>query len=63
MDDHERPRRGVGHVVVGPDAGPGDILDHLALCLSDDFDVSHLTFEFETPEHVLWEGRAAQVQH
>lgn len=51
------------HVVVGPDAKPGDILDHLGMCLSNDFDISHSTFQLETPEHVLWEGRAAQVQH
>ena len=51
------------HVVVGPDANPGAILDHLGVCLSDDFDVDHSTFQLETAEHVLWEGRAAQVRH
>ncbi len=51
------------HVVVGPDANPGAILDHLGLCLSGDFDVDHSTFQLETAEHVLWEGRGAQVQH
>jgi len=51
------------HVVVGPDAAPGDILDHLGTCLAEDFDVDHSTFQLETPEHVIWEGRAAQVQH
>ena len=51
------------HVVVGPDAVPGDILDHLGMCLANDFDIDHSTFQLETPDHVLWEGRAAQVQH
>jgi len=51
------------HVVVGPEAAPGDILDHLGMCLANDFDVDHSTFQLETPEHVIWEGRAAQVQH
>ena len=51
------------HVVVGPTAVPGDILDHLGMCLAKDFDIDHSTFQLETPEHVLWEGRAAQVQH
>ena len=51
------------HVVIGPQAKPGDILDHLGTCLSEDFDISHSTFQLETPEHVLWEGREAQVQH
>ncbi len=51
------------HVVLKPDANPGAILDHLGMCLADDFDVDHSTFQLETPEHVLWEGRASQVQH
>jgi cobalt-zinc-cadmium efflux system protein len=51
------------HVVVGPEAAPGDILDHLGMCLAKDFDIDHSTFQLETPEHVIWEGRAAQVQH
>jgi len=51
------------HVVVRPDANAGAILDHLGLCLSDDFDVDHSTFQLESAEHVLWEGRGAQVQH
>ncbi len=51
------------HVVLGPDANPGAVLDHLGLCLSGDFDIDHSTFQLETPEHVLWEGRASQVQH
>jgi cobalt-zinc-cadmium efflux system protein len=51
------------HVVLAEDAQPGDILDHLGLCLSADFDINHSTFQLETPEHVLWEARAAQAQH
>ena len=51
------------HVVVSEDANPGAILDHLGLCLSDDFDIDHSTFQLETAEHVLWEGRAEQVRH
>jgi cobalt-zinc-cadmium efflux system protein len=51
------------HVVLGEDAKPGDVLDHLATCLSADFDVNHSTFQLETPEHVLWEARAEQAQH
>ncbi len=50
------------HVVLGEDAKPGDILDHLGTCLADDFDVKHSTFQLETPEHVLWEARAEQAQ-
>lgn len=51
------------HVVLGDDAKPGDILDHLATCLSADFDINHSTFQLETPEHVLWEAHAEQAQH
>ena len=51
------------HVVMGPDGDPGAMLDHLGECLSGDFDIDHSTFQLETPEHVLWEGRAGQVQH
>jgi cobalt-zinc-cadmium efflux system protein len=51
------------HVVLGPEAMPGDVLDYLASCLSDDFDVNHSTFQLETPEHVIWESRSAQAQH
>ena len=51
------------HVVIGPDAQAGDVLDYLATCLSDDFDVKHSTFQLETPEHVVWEARAAERQH
>jgi len=51
------------HVVLGPDAAPGDILDHLGRCLADDFDIDHSTFQLETPEHVLWEARASMPQH
>jgi cobalt-zinc-cadmium efflux system protein len=51
------------HVVLGVDARPGDILDHLATCLSADFDINHSTFQLETPEHVLWEAKAEQARH
>ena len=51
------------HVVLSADAQPGDVLDHLGSCLSDDFDVNHSTFQLETPEHVVWESRSAQPQH
>lgn len=51
------------HVVLGPTAEAGAVLDHLGTCLSDDFDVNHSTFQLETPEHVAWEARAAQPQH
>lgn len=50
------------HVVLKEDAKTGDILDHLGMCLSDDFDVKHSTFQLETPEHVQWERRAEQAQ-
>jgi cobalt-zinc-cadmium efflux system protein len=50
------------HVVLEEDAKTGDILDHLGMCLSADFDVKHSTFQLETPEHVLWEQRADQAQ-
>ena len=50
------------HVVLAEDAKTGDILDHLGMCLSNDFDVKHSTFQLETPEHVLWEARAEQAQ-
>ena len=51
------------HVVLGEEAKPGDILDHLATCLSSDFDINHSTFQLETPEHVVWEARADQARH
>jgi cobalt-zinc-cadmium efflux system protein len=51
------------HVVLGPEAMPGDVLDHLGTCLSDDFDIDHSTFQLETPEHVVWEARASMPQH
>jgi cobalt-zinc-cadmium efflux system protein len=51
------------HVVLGPDGRPGDVLDHLGMCLADDFDVNHSTFQLETPEHVVWEANAEQAQH
>jgi cobalt-zinc-cadmium efflux system protein len=50
------------HVVLAEGAKSGDILDHLGMCLSDDFDVKHSTFQLETAEHVLWEARAEQAQ-
>ena len=51
------------HVVLGPDGAPGDVLDHLGSCLSDDFDVDHSTFQLETPEHVLWEAASSMPHH
>ena len=51
------------HVVLGEDGKPGDVLDHLATCLSVDFDIDHSTFQLETPEHVLWEAKADQARH
>src|SRR5439155_6884642 len=32
------------HIVMGPEATPGALLDHLGECLPGDFDVSHSTF-------------------
>ena len=51
------------HVVLAEDGRPGDVLDHLGRCLSDDFDIKHSTFQLETPEHVIWEARSEQPQH
>jgi len=51
------------HVVVRRDGDPGAVLDHLVLCLSDDFDINHSTFQLETPDHVLWEVERSQVRH
>ncbi|HEX3428173.1 MAG TPA: cation diffusion facilitator family transporter [Candidatus Limnocylindrales bacterium] len=51
------------HVVLGEQARAGDVLDHLGMCLSDDFDINHSTFQLETAEHVQWEARAAQARH
>ncbi|HEX5825470.1 MAG TPA: cation diffusion facilitator family transporter [Candidatus Limnocylindrales bacterium] len=51
------------HVVLGPEGVPGDVLDHLGRCLSDDFDINHSTFQLETPEHVLWEAETSQPRH
>ena len=51
------------HVVLGADGVPGDVLDHLGRCLSDDFDINHSTFQLETPEHVRWEAEASQPRH
>ena len=50
------------HVVCADDAKSGDILDHLGMCLSADFDVKHSTFQLETRDHVQWEVRAEQAQ-
>ena len=51
------------HVVLDDDADPGKLIDHLGDCLAGDFDIDHSTFQLETPEHVVWEGRAARTQH
>ena len=51
------------HVVLGPQGTPGDVLDYLGGCLSDDFDINHSTFQLETPEHVVWEAQTAQPRH
>ncbi|HEX5240260.1 MAG TPA: cation diffusion facilitator family transporter [Candidatus Limnocylindrales bacterium] len=51
------------HVVLGPDADPGQLIDHLSDCLAGDFDIAHSTFQLETPEHVIWEGRAQRTTH
>jgi cobalt-zinc-cadmium efflux system protein len=51
------------HVVLRPDGVPGDVLDALGRCLSDDFDINHSTFQLESPEHVRWEAEASQPQH
>jgi cobalt-zinc-cadmium efflux system protein len=51
------------HVVLEPDGKAGDVLDHLALCLSADFDIDHSTFQLETPEHVLWESNESMSLH
>lgn len=51
------------HVVLRPDADPARLIDHLSDCLAGDFDIDHSTFQLETPEHVLWEGRAERIRH
>ena len=51
------------HVVLEVDADPGRLIDHLSDCLAADFDIDHSTFQLETPEHVLWEGRASRTTH
>jgi len=51
------------HVVVNDAAEPGTLIDHLSDCLAGDFDIDHSTFQLETAEHVLWEGRAQRAQH
>ena len=50
------------HLLMGPDGHPAPLLPHLSDSLSGDFDIDHSTFQLETPEHVLWEGRADRVQ-
>jgi cobalt-zinc-cadmium efflux system protein len=51
------------HVVLTPEGQPGDVLDELGRCLTDDFDINHSTFQLETPDHVRWEAVASQPQH
>ena len=51
------------HVVVDDRADPGKLIDHLSDCLAGDFDIDHSTFQLETREHVLWEGRAHRTEH
>ena len=51
------------HVVVDDQADPGRLIDHLSDCLAGDFDIDHSTFQLETREHVLWEGRAHRAEH
>ena len=51
------------HVVLETAADPGRLIDHLSDCLAADFDINHSTFQLETPEHVLWEGRAQRARH
>jgi cobalt-zinc-cadmium efflux system protein len=51
------------HVVLNEEADPGTLIDHLSDCLAADFDIDHSTFQLETPEHVVWEGRAARAHH
>jgi len=51
------------HVLLTPEAAPGNALDYLGQCLSDDFDIDHETFQLETPEHVRWEADASMSQH
>ena len=36
------------HVVIAPDAEAPRVLDALATCLADDFDIAHSTFQLET---------------
>jgi cobalt-zinc-cadmium efflux system protein len=51
------------HVVIDDDADAGALIDHLSDCLAGDFDIDHSTFQLETPDHALWEGRARRAQH
>ncbi len=51
------------HVVLTPAGQPGDVLDELGRCLTDDFDINHSTFQLETPDHVRWEAGSSQPRH
>ncbi len=51
------------HVVLTPTGQPGDVLDELGRCLTDDFDINHSTFQLETPDHVRWEAGSSQPRH
>jgi cobalt-zinc-cadmium efflux system protein len=45
------------HVVIAPDADPAGVLDALSVCLSDDFDIDHSTFQLETVDRRRIEER------
>lgn len=47
------------HVIVGPDAEPAAVLDHLCTCLTGFFDIEHSTFQIET----LDRRRLEEVAH
>ncbi len=44
------------HVVVESDRASGPVLDALGLCLADDFDVRHCTFQLEPAGHAAHEA-------
>ncbi len=46
------------HVVLEPDAEAPTVLEALATCLSDDFDIEHSTFQLETVDRRRLEERA-----
>ncbi len=46
------------HVVLGSGADPSAVLDSLATCLADDFDIEHSTFQLETVDRRRLEERA-----